>query len=138
MLRVLGYIWSSPITLLGLLVAVVGWSRFHGRELGCLVLEAKPGGILSWFFRTFAVTAFTWGAVVIFTDENEQYNTWQLQRIMKHESRHLQQAMVLGPFMPIAYGIFSLVAMVRGKHPYRDNFLEVDAYLYEREVERGE
>lgn len=121
-LFVLGYLWALPVTLAGLLVAIVGWTKPLGLQDGALLCAAKPGGLCARFFAS-GFAAFTWGGVIVLARENLLDDS----RLIAHELRHFWQARILGVLMPLAYGACSLLALAQGKHPYTDNLLEVDA-----------
>ena len=121
-MKILGYIWAAPLSLLGLLVAYVGGARYRERQ-GALLFVARTGWPLAWFFRSFSVVAFTWGWVVVFRDPRALQNG----RTLRHEMEHVRQAGLYGPFFPIAYGLASAWAAAHGQRPYADNFFEVQA-----------
>jgi hypothetical protein len=121
----LGYVWALPVTLAGRLVAWVGgadyavtmrrdWTRHY---------VAREGGLCARFFERFGVAAFSWGAVIVYA----RAQLLESPRLVTHERRHTQQAYWLGPMLPFAYGLLSLVAFLWGGHPYFDNWLEQDA-----------
>lgn len=119
----LGWLWCLPITALGVLACLVGGAKLRrvGRD-GVLHFVAHKG-ITAAFFKRFGFIAFTWGACICFADESFSTD----ERLLRHELRHVVQGMWLGPFHPIAYGLASLWAVLRGRHAYRDNWFEVDA-----------
>ena len=126
-LRLLGYLWCLPLTLAGLVVAVLGGAVYQFTRDGAMVWGTVPTSLLErWFFVPFRAAAFTWGGVIIVAYE-EDFSS----RLIAHEHRHFQQAMVFGPLMPLVYLACSAWAWVRGKRPYFDNALERDAQLYE-------
>jgi hypothetical protein len=51
-----------------------------------------------------------------------------LQWSRRHERVHVRQAEKWGPLFFPAYGIGSLIALIRGKRAYRDNPFEKEAY----------
>jgi hypothetical protein len=115
-LRLLGYVWSLPYAVVGLVGAAVflalGWVDAGAWREGALELACR-GRFARWM-TTRNWCAFTLGWTIFF---------WQApyETIQRHEHRHVDQALVLGAFYPVAY----LVALaLRG---YRANWFEVDA-----------
>ena len=125
----LGQLWCLPVTLAGALVAWAGGARLTGRHRGAWVFTSR-GGLTARFFIRFNVSAFTWGAVIC-KRADLRLSEAGLRRLLEHERRHFIQACWLGPLMPLAYGACSLVAVMRGRHPYFDNWLERDARAWE-------
>jgi hypothetical protein len=112
LIRLLAYLWASPNTLLGALLALGGkrWRLHQG------VLEVTG----AWFPRLCGrrVQAVTLGHVIL-AKNADAMNRWR-----PHERRHVRQYEWLGPlFLPVYFGL-SAYATVRGRHPYRDNLLE--------------
>lgn len=115
-LRLLGYVWSLPYALVGLFAAWVfltlRWVETGGWRAGALELVCR-GPFARWM-TTRNWGAFTLGWTIFF---------WQApyETIQKHEHRHVDQALALGVFYPLAY----LVQLaLRG---YRANWFEADA-----------
>src|SRR5690606_34504714 len=50
-LRILGHLWAAPLTVLGLLVALIGRGRYLGRCGGVIEFSAAPGGLVDTVFR---------------------------------------------------------------------------------------
>ena len=125
-MHLLRYLWALPNTLLGLTVSLFaswGGGSVHVREG---VLEAS-GGFLTTLLRLLRpvgldVAALTLGHVVL--AQNEQ----RMERCRAHERVHVRQYETWGPFFLPAYFIGSLLAAVRGKHPYLDNPFEQAAF----------
>jgi hypothetical protein len=105
--------------LAGLLLAAITCDRFEGVNGGALVFKAR-----SWwtrhFFERFHVGAYCWGATIHVPGDD-----FATYAVIRHELVHFKQARIFGVFLPLVYGIGSLVALAQGKHPYRDNWLEV-------------
>lgn len=116
---VLGWLWMLPLTLAGLLAALVGRARYSHAS-GALLFVAVPGGLCAWFFERFRMAAFTWGGVIV-VDREELLASAGL---MRHELVHVRQAMALGILLPVAYCVASLVAVAQGGDAYRDNWFE--------------
>ena len=115
-LRLLGYVWSLPYALVGLLGAAtflaLRWVEVAAWRNGALELVCR--GRFAVWMTTRNWGAFTLGWTIFF---------WQApyETIQKHEHRHVDQALVLGVFYPLAY----LVALaLKG---YRGCWFEVDA-----------
>ena len=120
--RVLAYGWALPVTVPGLLLAllvlaaggrarnVTGVLEVHGRAAGLLLRRFVPlrGG----------ASAMTLGHVVLGRDAG------CLERTRTHERVHVRQCERWGIFFLPAYAIASLVAVLRGRHYYRDNAFE--------------
>ena len=125
-LRLLRYLWAFPTTLVGLLfvpLALVSGGR--GKVVNG-VLELH-GGLVSFFLRRCTLlrggaSAMTLGHVVLGRDEE------LLELTRPHERVHVRQCERWGPFFLPAYGIASVVALLRGGNVYRDNAFEREAY----------
>lgn len=126
MRRLLGYLWASPNSLLGLLAAALGllsagrWRVVRG------VLEVE-GPALAWLLgRAASVTggieAMTLGHVVLGRDAN------CLARCREHELVHVRQYERWGPLFLPAYFLASGWAWLRGGDAYRDNCFEREAF----------
>lgn len=128
---ILGYVWASPNTALGLAVTALALlSRGRARVVDG-VIEAH-GGIVSWALRRHptmkgGVAAMTIGHVVIGLDED------RLARTRFHERVHVAQYERWGPFFLPAYGLSSAVCFFRRENPYRDNMFEKEAFALEAE-----
>ncbi len=117
MIRLLAYLWTSPNSLIGLLLAV-GGSR---RQWRCGVLESTGG----WLPRLLGhnIEAITLGHVIL-ARHADALDHWR-----DHEHQHVRQYERLGPlFLPAYFGL-ALYAALRGRHPYRDHPLERQARL---------
>lgn len=114
MIRFLQYIWAAPVSLLGLLLAVVwrGSPLWHKGVLEVYVGQAMwprwAGGI-------------TLGWVILYR------NVMPSDKLQIHEREHVRQCMVLGPLSLLLYPLASLCAWVSGGDYYRDNAFEVRA-----------
>jgi hypothetical protein len=121
LLRVLGVIWASPYTLVGLLVGVVGLcSGGRGRIRG-RVIEFYGGGV-SWLLTRLSrgkfIMAFTLGHTVL----GQTDAALDLSR--QHELVHVRQYERWGPLMGPAYLGCALVLWLTGRRPYEDNPFE--------------
>jgi hypothetical protein len=117
LIRPLAYLWASPNSLLGLLLAVGGrgWRLHRG------VLEVT-GGCFPRLLGS-KVEAITLGHVILARNP-EALACW-----LAHERLHVRQYEWLGPlFLPAYFGLALIIAL-RGLHPYRDHPLERHAGL---------
>lgn len=117
----LGYVWALPVTVAGLWVASLFRCELFATTEGAFLYESGPW-LEDHFFDRRNVAAFTWGAVIIMHPHYRLDGT-----VLAHELVHYKQARILGPLLPIAYGLCSLFAWATGKNPYFDNALEVHA-----------
>ena len=125
MLRVLLYLWAFPVTLIGLLIALVARSSggtLH-REEG--VLEAAGGWPARVLRRGFpfsgAVAAITLGHVVL------GVSSGALTATRAHERAHVSQFERWGVLLLVLYPLAGMLAWLRGGNPYRDNPFEREA-----------
>ena len=123
-MRVLRYLWVSPVTLLGLAFAVLTWRRghirivdgiieAHGPWLRCLLTRCvpRPGG----------AAAMTLGHVILGQDQRA------LDDSRAHEHVHVCQYERWGVLFLPAYLIASALAVLAGGHYYADNIFEREA-----------
>ncbi len=127
-LRLLGYLWASPVTLVGVVLA--GLARLGGGRLALRdgVLEASGGPLgplLRHGYPPMAIAAITLGHVVL------GQRPVDLARHRRHERVHVRQYERWGPCFPLLYLGASLVAWLGGGDGYRDN-------RFEREARAGE
>lgn len=123
--RVAKYCWAAPYSLVGLLFGVLavllgatgrsagGALEFGGGALGRL-LRSLPQGI--------SFSAITFGHVILGVDHAT------LAQMRAHEQVHVRQYERWGPLYVPAYLLSSLVELLRGRNPYRDNYFEREAY----------
>ncbi len=124
-LRVLGVLWASPYTALGLLIGLIGiCTGGYGRIRGPVV-EFYGGGV-RWLLRRFPhgqfTLAFTLGHTVLGQTDAA------LDICREHELVHVRQFERWGPLMGPAYLGCSLVLWLMGRRPYLDNPFERQAY----------
>jgi len=129
--RWLLYLWALPTTALGLIVALL--SLLSGGKIQIVngVLEVY-GGFATLLLRrcvplhggASAMTplAMTLGHVVIGQDAA------LLELTRTHERIHVRQVERWGPLFIPLYLLFSLISLLRGRDPYRDNPFEREAY----------
>lgn len=110
-MTILRRLWASPATLIGLMLSPF-FDRRGARD-GVLLCEgARWPRRLGWHY-----SAITFGHVVLAVAPVDA-KTWA------HERVHVAQYERWGPFFIPAYVLASLVALVGGRHPYRDNPFE--------------
>lgn len=120
------YLWAGPTTAVGLFVAAIALVTGGRAKVVRGVLEVH-GGFAKTFLRAMFVipggaAAVTFGHVVLGQDQ------YCLDVTRDHERVHVRQAERWGPFFLPAYGLASVVALLRGKDPYRENRFEREAY----------
>ncbi len=128
MSTVLRWLWPAPWALLGLLIGglacacgarlrrVDGVFEFSGGWLG----QRAERGV-----GPFAVTAITLGHVVLGS------SAATLDQLRAHEHTHVRQYEQWGPLFVPAYLASSLWQGLRGRHVYRDNWFEQEAFRAE-------
>ena len=123
------------------LAAVYAWAGLYsaiGLALGFLALllgatarahrgalefgGGRIGKLVSRLPRPFAFSAITFGHVILGIDHAT------LAAVRAHEHVHVRQYERWGPFFIPAYLLSSLVQLLRGRNPYRDNYFEREAY----------
>ena len=125
-LRLIGYIWASPNTLIGLLGALAAYATGGHVRVVAGVLEVE-GGITSRMlaaipFLPSGAAAITLGHVVL------AQRTMFSAMLRVHERVHVSQYEIWGPFFLPAYCVSSLWAYATGRDPYRDNVFEREAF----------
>ncbi len=124
--RTLSTLWALPTTSLGLALGTLAlpfgarWARHSG------VIEIH-GGLITWLLQHATLlqggaSAMTLGEVVL------GVSPAALELTRDHERVHVRQCRRWGPFFLPAYLAASALARVRGRHFYRDNFFEREAY----------
>lgn len=127
-MKLLRYLWVSPATLVGLLLAalaLLGGGRAR-RVQG--VIEVGGGRLHRVVARLpegLRFGAITLGHVIVGLDEAA------LARARSHEQVHVRQYERWGIFFFPAYLGSSLLQLARGRDPYRDNCFEVEAFAGE-------
>jgi hypothetical protein len=123
--RLPALVWALPTTCVGLLLMGVALATRGRVRRVAGVLEVHGGLIgraLARIPLESGVAAITLGHVVLGTDAAA------LAATREHERVHVSQCERWGPFFLPAYLGSSLWALVRGAHPYRDNWFERRAY----------
>jgi hypothetical protein len=123
--RLFRYLWAAPYTLLGLLLGAVailcgaGARRHHG------VVEIYGGAIgrrLARPRQPLGFAAMTLGHVILAVDRSA------LVQLRYHEHVHVRQYERWGLLFLPAYFLSSLLQLLRGRNPYRENHFERQAY----------
>jgi hypothetical protein len=128
-LRFLGYVWSAPYALLGVLALglfkALGWVKEWAWRDGAFEVVCQ-GPFAAWMSRPRVIptpaghrverwAAFTLGWTILLWYSPDDVE------ILPHEHRHVDQALVLGVFFPLVWGV---AVAIQG---YRNSVLEVDA-----------
>lgn len=125
LLQTLKYLWAAPYTAAGLLLGLVAlvfgatWRQERG------VLEFAGGGVgrlLKRLPQPLAFSAMTLGHVILAVDRGA------LAQLRQHEHVHVRQYERWGPLFVPAYLLSSLLQLLRGRNPYRENHFERQAY----------
>jgi hypothetical protein len=126
LLHALGYAWALPTTCLGLIFVLIAWlDRGHVTLVQGVVEVHSPlltrllDRGLPWVR---GIAALTLGHVILGRDGD------CLNRSRPHEHVHVRQCEYWGPFFIPAYLSASIVAYLKGRDPYRDNWFERQAY----------
>lgn len=130
LLRMLGFLWAAPLTLLALpyvlLFSALGWYTYLGMR----------GDALTWFVNLDKLPKLCqnfwskWGGHCI---GNVVVVKWNVESdrgrvTLRHEQEHVRQCMVLGIFQPIIYAIAWIgLYFCRYSDPYYSNPFEIDA-----------
>jgi hypothetical protein len=123
--RFLRYLWAAPYTVLGLLLGALAllfgakWRRHHGV---IEVFGGRIGGTLAQLPPAFGFSAMTLGHVILAVDRSA------LNQLRFHEHVHVRQYERWGPLFLPAYVLSSLIQLLRGRNPYRENHFERQAY----------
>lgn len=123
--RLLRYLWAAPNTLLGLVLGGIGvlFGASVGREQGVVeICGGRIGRGLARLPRSLSFSAMTLGHVILAVDRSA------LAQLRRHEQVHVRQYECWGPLFLPAYVLSSLVQLLRGRNPYRENHFERQAY----------
>jgi hypothetical protein len=136
--RLLRYLWAAPYTVLGLLLGALAVlfgataRRHHG------VVEIAGGALgqaLARLPEPLRFSAMTLGHVILAVDRSA------LAQLRLHEHVHVRQYEHWGPLFLPAYLGSSLLQLLRGRNPYRENHFERQAYAVvaakRRDTSRG-
>lgn len=126
LLRTLLYAWASPVTLVGLLLALLVRATGGTVRRVAGVVEAS-GGLLGGLFPRIHprlhLLAVTLGHVVLAEHEESA------ERSRAHERVHVAQYERWGLLFPFLYFGSSAWALLTRRDPYRDNAFEREAFL---------
>lgn len=114
-LRLLGILWALPVSIVGLVVALVSiprsaswrWMGWHGVRL---ILEIRTARIIGGY------DGQTWGHVQLYVIEPGA--------LRRHEDVHTLQGDLFGVLNFPVYGVCSLISRLTGGGWYRENALE--------------
>jgi hypothetical protein len=120
--RLLAYAWAAPYSLLGLFFGLMGLLFGAHARLREGALEFAFGARRSRLRAPGGFAAITFGHVILGTDEAT------LAAVRAHEQVHVRQYERWGPLFIPAYLLSSLVQVLRGRSPYRDNRFEREAF----------
>lgn len=127
-MKLLRYLWASPATLAGLLLAVIaflGGGRARRIEGALEVCGGRLHRVIARLPEGLRFGAITLGHVIVGLDDAT------LERARSHEQVHVRQYERWGVFFFPAYLGSSLLQWLRGRDPYRDNCFEVEAFARE-------
>jgi hypothetical protein len=120
-MRLLGYLWALPVTLIGLPLAALAGATGGGVRLRDGVVEAW-GGLTGRLLRGGRFlqggAAAALGHVVLARDAD------CLARSRAHELAHVRQYECWGPLLLPAYWAVAAWLRIRGFHPYLDHPME--------------
>lgn len=127
--RFLKYLWASPCSAIGLVLASVPCLLGASGRLRRGVLEvafSEPNHALAQWLLRLPYAGITFGHVVLAP-------THQLQDALRaHERAHVAQYEAWGPMFLIVYPLSSLVQVLRGRRGHADNHFEVQARAMQR------
>lgn len=137
LLKIWGYVWAFPQTLIGLLVAIYYWPSQWRWSQGCLeaVAREKKNGDTSMFGQP---AGQTWGWLIFYSDSSHmQFHSG----LRVHERVHVYQAFIGGPLFTLAYALHWLILMPMCKFNWYDAYMKVwaerMAYRIQREFRDG-
>ena len=122
-LRILGMIWASPNTLLGIFIGFLGLLSGGRAQIrrGCLEFY---GGLTTFFLKKTPVQAIAMTLGHTILGQSPEF----LDSARDHEQVHVRQYERWGPFFLPAYFSCWFVLWVQGKDAYRLIPFEVEAY----------
>ena len=116
------YVWASPATLVGLLLALI--ARLMRADVAVVngVIEVVGGRYARGLLRLHCpFVAITVGHVIIARDRQS------LDGCRAHEQAHVRQYERWGALFFALYLASSMYECLRGRRPYRDNYFERQA-----------
>ena len=121
----IGILWASPNTLLGLLIGGIGLC-FGGRvRVRGRAIEFCEGGT-KWFVQHLPAGEFVLAMTLGHTILGQTEAALDITR--EHETVHVRQYERWGPFMLPAYFLSSIYMWLTGRRAYRDNHFEREAF----------
>ncbi len=125
-MKLLRYLWALPNSVIGLAVGCAGLLGGGRVRVVDGTLEIH-GVAIAWLLRRLVpigggAAAITLGHVVLGRSEHS------LERCRAHERIHVRQYERWGLLFLPAYFVSSLVALLKGADPYRDNRFEREAF----------
>lgn len=121
----LRFLWAMPCSLvgalLGLVVVILGGSARRVDDTVEVALSSSHVGVPRWALRL-GFSAITFGHVIV----GQSHEALAVLRL--HERVHVRQYELLGPLFFVAYPASSLLALLRGRCPYRGNGFEKQAF----------
>lgn len=124
LIHIIGIVWASPYTLLGLFIGSIGL-LFGGRvRVTGRAIEFYDGGV-RWFIHQLPfgqlTHAFTLGHVILGQTDAS------LEISRNHEAVYISQYERWGPFLIPVYYLASIYVWLIGRRFYRDNPFEREA-----------
>lgn len=119
------YLWAGPYSLVGLLLGGLAMLLGGTARVRWGVVEIAGGALGRLCARLpapLSFSAITLGHVILGTDHST------LLQMRRHEHVHVRQYERWGPLYVPAYLLSSMVQLLRGRNPYRDNYFERQAY----------
>ena len=126
----LRYAWASPATAVGLLFSLIAMLAGARPRVVDGVVEVGGGHLrtlMASLPRCGRFGAITFGHVVIGLDHS------LLRRVRAHELIHVQQYERWGVLFFPLYATSSLLQLLCGRDPYRDNAFEREAFAQSRD-----
>jgi len=123
--RLFRYVWPIPYTVLGLLlggVAVLGGASMRRHHGVIEISGGRIGAAVARLPQPLGFSAMTLGHVILAVDRSA------LAQLRRHEHVHVRQYERWGPLFLPAYLLSSLLQLLRGRNPYRENHFERQAY----------
>jgi hypothetical protein len=125
LVQLLGFLWASPYTLLGLTLGTLGLCTGGRAQRRGRTIEFH-GGAVTWLIRRLPSGQFTLAITLGHTILGQTAAALDISR--EHELVHVRQFERWGPFMGPAYLLASFYQWMIGRRPYRDNPFEREAY----------
>lgn len=125
LLQGLKYLWAAPYTAVGVLaglVAVLFGARWRVERGVLEFVGGRIGRALGRLPQALGFSAMTLGHVILAVDAPA------LRLLRRHEHVHVRQYERWGFLFVPAYLLSSLVQLLRGRDPYRENHFERQAY----------